>query len=331
MTATPQSLWPPNHQMADIAVAYSAGTDCAHCTLSVSSNEPDDGLGDGDVGSDVEVVDDHHVRVRAERAGNGNGRVYTITITCVNGAGTSVQTVPVYVAHDIRSPNAGASFRIGTPVGFSGRFWDGSGLTHTAKWTFDTLSTSGTVTEPNGAKTGSVSGAYVFSEPGVYRVAMHLTDNLGNTAVVTNAGDREAILVVYDPAGGYVIGGGSLPAPHAMTFGFNSKYGNAKNPKGEVQVTFGDGNDFDASSLDYLTITGARAQVGGFGKLNGDGPYHFILTMIDGQAEGGGGVDRMRIRIWHKVTGAVVYDTQPGASDAADPATPVAGTIVLQK
>lgn len=46
---------------------------------------------------DYEVVDAHHVRLRAERSGTGGGRVYSIAITCLNGAGMSVQTVPVTV------------------------------------------------------------------------------------------------------------------------------------------------------------------------------------------------------------------------------------------
>ena len=53
-------------------------------------------------------------------------------------------------------------------------------------------------------------------------------------------------------------------------------------------------------NFDYLVISGARAQYKGLGKVNGDGGYAFILTVIDGQATGGGGVDKFRMKIWNR-------------------------------
>ena len=119
-----------------------------------------------------------------------------------------------------------------------------------------------------------------------------------------------------------------------LSFGFNSKYTNATNPKGETQIQFAIGGlDFSALNYDYLTISGARAQFRGFGKLNGESGYNFILTVIDGQLNGGGGVDKFRIKIWNKTTGAIVFDSQMGESDAVDPSTPVGtgSSIVIQK
>ena len=85
------SLWPANHQMVDVTVNYDAADNCgAGCTLSVTSNEPTNGLGDGDTPNDWEVVDAHHVRLRAERSGKGAGRTYTITVTCTDAAGNAV-------------------------------------------------------------------------------------------------------------------------------------------------------------------------------------------------------------------------------------------------
>lgn len=110
------SLWPPNHKMQDITVNYDVG--CASCSLSVTSNEPVNGTGDGDTAPDWEIVDAHHVKLRAERSGGGSGRIYTITITCTNGVNTDVETLEVHVAHN---KNATA---VNTPFNFSGTFWD---------------------------------------------------------------------------------------------------------------------------------------------------------------------------------------------------------------
>lgn len=106
VSATPSILWPPNHHMVDVTVNYDTADNCGPitCGLSVTSNEPVDGLGDGDTAPDWEIVDAHHLRLRAERSGTGGGRVYTIRITCADDSGnTTVKTVMVSVPHDRRT------------------------------------------------------------------------------------------------------------------------------------------------------------------------------------------------------------------------------------
>jgi uncharacterized delta-60 repeat protein len=87
------ALWPPNHRMVDVEVTYDVVDNCGEggvtSSLTVTSNEPVTGTGDGDVGPDWEIIDAHHVRLRAERGASGTGRVYTITITCIDGNGNS--------------------------------------------------------------------------------------------------------------------------------------------------------------------------------------------------------------------------------------------------
>jgi len=104
VSATPSQLWPPNHKMANVAINYTATDNCGGpvtCTLSVSSNEPINGTGDGNTSPDWQVVDAHHVMLRAERSGNGIGRIYTIMITCSDNKGnTSTSTVTVTVPLD---------------------------------------------------------------------------------------------------------------------------------------------------------------------------------------------------------------------------------------
>ena len=124
--ASPTTLWPPNRTMRDIAVDYTAADNCPFtCTLSVRSNEPVNGTGDGDTEPDWAVVDAHHVRLRAERAGTGRGRFYTITITCTDGSGNSTsKDVVVLVGHNIINPASGVVFKIGPAVNFTGTFWE---------------------------------------------------------------------------------------------------------------------------------------------------------------------------------------------------------------
>jgi hypothetical protein len=90
------SLWPPNHKMVAISVAVSASdTDSPPVTCSISnvtSSEPDNGLGDGDTANDIQGVSGLSVLLRAERAGGGPGRVYTIAVTCTDGVGNSASS-----------------------------------------------------------------------------------------------------------------------------------------------------------------------------------------------------------------------------------------------
>ena len=87
--------------MIDVAVSYDVADMCGVTkTLTVTSNEPDTSPERGDLAGDWEVVSSNLVRLRAERLGNGTGRIYTITINVSDGVNTSTQTVTVSVPHD---------------------------------------------------------------------------------------------------------------------------------------------------------------------------------------------------------------------------------------
>ncbi|WP_298717142.1 family 10 glycosylhydrolase [Chitinophaga sp.] len=90
---SPGLLNTPNNKMVTVALNYTA-TDCGPVTrtVTVTSNEPDNGS------ADWQVVDANTVKLRAQRNPLGNGRVYTITVTATDTSGnSSVETAYVLV------------------------------------------------------------------------------------------------------------------------------------------------------------------------------------------------------------------------------------------
>ncbi|MBC7866967.1 MAG: T9SS type A sorting domain-containing protein, partial [Gloeobacteraceae cyanobacterium ES-bin-316] len=355
VSANPSSLWPPNHKMKDIKVTMSAQDNCSATgapicrVVSITSNEPinNDGSADGNTEVDWEIPTNPEgaevwVKLRAERSGNGDGRVYTINVECTDAAGnTSQSSTTVTVAHNISGPGAGSSVKIGTTINMAGTFWDVAGNKHTAKWLVDGASVNGTVaSEPVGTKNGTVKGSYKLATAGVYKLQMNITDQKGVTSYATTNGYDEAIVVAYDPNGGYTYGGKKYKSPKGafpsqpnvagdMTYGFQTNYyKGATNPKGETWFILNNGEfEFNALNFDYLVVNGAKAQFKGLGKMVRNGVEQsgiaFILTVIDGQLTGGGGADKIRMKIYNKSNGEVYYDSQAGASDADNPTTVV--------
>jgi hypothetical protein len=87
------TLWPPNHQMVPITLNIAA-SDLVGVTgykVTATSSEPDNGLGDGDTANDIQITGNNTlnpvINLRAERAGNGNGRTYTISVQAFDAAG----------------------------------------------------------------------------------------------------------------------------------------------------------------------------------------------------------------------------------------------------
>lgn len=102
-TATPSVLFPPNHKLVPVTVSVNATGNPATCRIvSVSSNQPINGTGDGNTSPDWVITGDLTVLLRAERAGNiKTDRVYTITVECTDAFGNSDTTnVFVTVPHD---------------------------------------------------------------------------------------------------------------------------------------------------------------------------------------------------------------------------------------
>jgi hypothetical protein len=104
LTASPNSIRPPNHKMVAVTITavVTDNLDPAPLTriIAVASNEPLNGNGDGNTATDWEITGNLTLMVRAERAGGGSGRIYTITVECLDAAGNrSTGAVTVTVPH----------------------------------------------------------------------------------------------------------------------------------------------------------------------------------------------------------------------------------------
>jgi hypothetical protein len=165
---------------------------------------------------------------------------------------------------------------------------------------------------------------------------MNITDQNKVTSSINTNDDMEEIVVIYDPNGGYTYGGGWFNSPAGaltsnptakgkVNFGFTvNYYKGATLPKGETQFELKVGDlQYNALNFEYLSISGYKAVFKGTGKIiGGQSGINFMMYVTDGALDGSG-IDKVRIKIFNKNTGQVYYDSQPGASDAANPTTPV--------
>jgi hypothetical protein len=212
--------------------------------------------------------------------------------------------------------------------------------THTCNIAWgDSTSNAGTVSESNG--NGTCTGSHLYTATGVYDVTFTVTDN-------SNASGTGVyqFVVIYDPNGGFVTGGGWINSPYGAyvanpsltgkaNFGFVSKYKTgATIPTGNTEFHFNTGSlDFSSTAYQWLVIAGAKAQYKGSGTINGAGNYGFLLTATDGNINPGG-VDTFRIKIWDSSnSGAIVYDNAPGSDDinASGQTALGGGDIIIHK
>lgn len=170
-----------------------------------------------------------------------------------------------------------------------------------------------------------------FGDPGVHDICVRGIDEAGNISdPAADQGDACTLVVVYDPSGGFVTGGGWINSAEGMcqfdeacarasgkaNFGFVSRYRKgATVPEGRTEFQFAAGRfNFHSESYDWLVVNanGTTAQFKGTGTVNGDiGPagesYRFMLWARDG----GAGQDTFRVKVWYVDAGTdiVVYDS----------------------
>ena len=123
LTASPRVLWPPNHKLRTVTVTGASDPDADPVTttvVAVTQDEPVKDRGDGNTSPDAVLGPaSNQVRLRAERSGLGDGRVYRITVEVEDAFGlTCTTTLRVAVPHDqAHAPvdSAAPSFNSRTP------------------------------------------------------------------------------------------------------------------------------------------------------------------------------------------------------------------------
>jgi hypothetical protein len=106
-------LWPPNHKLRTITASGATDPDIGGTVTlvidAITQDEPVNGRGDGNTAPDAVLTSpvSDEARVRAERAGPGDGRVYRVHFTATDQFGATCEgTATVGVPHDRRPSGA---------------------------------------------------------------------------------------------------------------------------------------------------------------------------------------------------------------------------------
>ncbi len=104
LSVTPTTLWPPNRQMIKVTPTWTLTDNCDPSPevslVDITCNEKIV-KGNGITTGDIQVRNDGSIYLKAERAGTGLGRIYTITYQAVDAAGnTATSSATVTVPHD---------------------------------------------------------------------------------------------------------------------------------------------------------------------------------------------------------------------------------------
>ncbi len=329
-----------------------SGDEGAPIAINATANDPDGGL----LGRTWSLSYTSDVGATCALTGTAS---LDPTLTCNDDASA---TVTLTVDDGINAPvSAGASVTVGnvapaigslqvpsspvavnTTFSVQGAFTDaGSNDTHlaTIDWG-DATTSSATVTESNGS--GIVTANHAYTAAGSYTVTLTvIDDDTGTTTLIATS----PVSVYLPTARGFAHGAGLLSSPPGAytpanssdpnvtgyaQFEFHGKTHSNGSVTGNIEFTFKAANlKFKAVGSPVLNVVGNTASVTMTGSPNHSAGYTATIWVIDG---GRTNHDRIRIRIEHTATGAVLYDNQFASAPGAPPTqAPSTGSIIVRE
>jgi hypothetical protein len=181
----------------------------------------------------------------------------------------------------------------------------------------------------------TATGSHAYLAAGRYLVGCEITDAAGES----DSGQSPLELIVFDPSAGFVTGGGWIRSPAGASagdplfsrkanFGINAKYKRgAMYPQGSVYFK-AQRMKFHSNAFQWLIVSGEIAQIAGTGRINGEGPYRFLMTARDGGR--GRQLDGIRMKIWDESEpDNPIYDNQAGKADDSEATTALGGGQVV--
>lgn len=222
---------------------------------------------------------------------------------------------------------------LGTTINTSAYFTDSdTSDTHTAIWDWGDGTTSvGVVNESLGS--GTFSGSHIYTSAGVYTITAVVQDNTGFRDISTFQ-----YVSAYDPTPQSLFTGARIFTSQTgsyisnpnlsgqVQFGVLARYSGAQ-ATANVSMSFKLANlDFKSNTTNLLVTANGKATLRGTGTINGAGNYSYLITGLDSLQNGGQGTIRFQIK---DQLGNLIYDTQPGATDTANPTTSVTGQVIV--
>ncbi len=256
-------------------------------TIPISGSDPDnDPLTYAASGLPGGALFDENSRLFTWTPAIGQAGDYPVTFTVTDDNDARASATVSITVNDGQAPTVASTspdpVAVGTPVFITAQASDETTGESTITSAAYTLGDWGDAVRIDDiSNDGSLAFQVSGLAPGVYHLDISATDEYGNVGYLP----EPLIVVVYDPTGGFVTGGGWIDSAQGKaTFGFVSKYQKGMAyPKGETTLNVNEaGIKFQSDSYQYLVVNGATAEVRGTGTVNGEPGYVMTLKAVDG-------------------------------------------------